>query len=222
MRQGEPLILWDWTLAHLPDIWQRVIEHLELTAIALSVGFVLAAVLSLLIRQVPRLYAPVTWITGVLYTIPSLALFSLLIPWTGLSIVTAEIGLVSYTLLILVRNIVAGLRGVPAEVREAAIGMGYSPWAMLWRIELPLALVVIIAGMRVALVTTIGLVTVTALVGKGGLGYFILLGLRRFFSTATLLGAVLSFALAIGADRLLTFIERRLTPWTRRGGTAAA
>ncbi|MDQ3811525.1 MAG: ABC transporter permease, partial [Chloroflexota bacterium] len=200
MRQGEPLILWDWTLAHLPDIWQRVIEHLELTAIALSVGFMLAAVLSLLIRQVPRLYAPVTWITGVLYTIPSLALFSLLIPWTGLSIVTAEIGLVSYTLLILVRNIVAGLRGVPAEVREAAIGMGYSPWAMLWRIELPLALVVIIAGMRVALVTTIGLVTVTALIGQGGLGFLILQGIQQFFSTPLLIGAALSVTLGVVID----------------------
>src|SRR5918911_5702619 len=137
MRAGEPLILWPWVFSHVPDIWQRVIEHLELTAIAVSVGFVLAFVLSLAIRQLPGLYAPVTWVTGVLYTIPSLALFSLLIPFTGLSVLTAEIGLVSYTLLILVRNIVGGLDAVPSEVREAAVGMGYSDWQVLWRGQRP-------------------------------------------------------------------------------------
>jgi len=150
MRAGEPLILWDWTFNHVPEIWLRVQEHLLLTGIAVSVGFVLAFALSLAIRQMPILYGPVTWVTGILYTIPSLALFSLLIPFTGLSILTAEIGLVSYTLLILVRNIVGGLRSVPVDVREAAIGMGYSPWQLLWRIELPLAMAVIIAGVRVA------------------------------------------------------------------------
>ena len=107
MRAGEPLILWDWTFNHLPDIGRRVEEHLILTAIAVGVGFVLAFALSLAIRRVPALYAPVTWVAGVMYSIPSLALFALLVPFTGLSITTAEIGLVSYTLLILVRNIVA-------------------------------------------------------------------------------------------------------------------
>src|SRR5262252_8397013 len=150
MRPGEPLILWDWTFHHLPDIGHRVQEHLVLTGIAVGVGFLIAFVLSLAIRQVPLLYSPITWVTGVLYSIPSLALFSLLIPFTGLSIVTAEIGLVSYTLLILVRNIVGGLRSVSPDVREAAIGMGYSQNQMLWRIELPLATAVIIAGVRVA------------------------------------------------------------------------
>ena len=131
MRPGEPLILWDWTFNHIPDIWQRVVEHLELTGIAIALGFVLAFVLSLAIRQLPILYATVTWVAGVLYTIPSLALFSLLVavPGFGLSIKTAEVGLVSYTLLILVRNIVSGLRSVPPEVREAAIGMGASRWS---------------------------------------------------------------------------------------------
>ncbi len=123
MREGEPLILWDWTFSHIPDIWHRVLEHMELTAIAVGIGFVLAFLLSLVIRQIPALYSPVTWVAGVLYAIPSLALFALLIPVTGLSIVTAEIGLVSYTLLILVRNIVGGLRSVPPDVREAAIGI---------------------------------------------------------------------------------------------------
>jgi osmoprotectant transport system permease protein len=215
VRPGEPLILWDWTFNHLPDIWQRVLEHLELTGIAISVGFVLAFVLSLAIRQFPILYAPVTWVAGVLYTIPSLALFALLIPFTGLSIATAEIGLVGYTLLILVRNIVGGLRSVPPDVREAAVGMGYSRWQMLWRIELPLALVVIIAGVRVALVTTIGLVTVTGVIGQGGLGFLILQGIQQFFATPLVIGAGLSIVLAVVLDACLVLIQRQVTPWTR-------
>ena len=218
MRAGEPLILWPWVFSHVPDIWQRVVEHLELTGIAVSVGFVLAFVLSLGIRQLPGLYGPVTWVTGVLYTIPSLALFALLIPFTGLSIVTAEIGLVSYTLLILVRNIVGGLRAVPADVREAAIGMGYSRWQLLWRIELPLALVVIIAGVRVAVVTTIGLTTVTAVIGQGGLGFLILQGIQQFFATPLMIGALLSVALAVVIDGVLVLLQRQVTPWTRARG----
>jgi osmoprotectant transport system permease protein len=215
MRPGEPLILWDWTFNHLPDIWTRVQEHLFLTAIAVSIGFLIAFVLSLAIRQSPALYAPVTWLTGVLYTIPSLALFALLIPFTGLSIVTAEIGLVSYTLLILVRNIVGGLRSVPAEVREAAVGMGYSRWQMLWRIELPLAVAVIIAGVRVAVVTTVGLVTVTGLIGQGGLGSLIVLGIQQFFATPLIIGAVLSITLAVLLDGTLVLLQRWVTPWMR-------
>src|SRR5712691_9874254 len=216
VRDGEPLILWDWTFSHIPDILRRVLEHMELTGIAVGLGFVLAFGLSLLIRRIPGLYAPVTWVAGVLYAIPSLALFALLIPFTGLSIVTAEIGLVSYTLLILVRNIVGGLRSVPPDVREAAIGMGYSQGQLLWRIELPLALAVIIAGVRVAVVTTVGLVTVTALIGQGGLGALIIQGIQQFFATPLVIGAVGSIALAILLDGALVFIQRQVTPWTRR------
>jgi osmoprotectant transport system permease protein len=218
MREGEPLILWDWTFNHIPDIWHRVLEHMELTGIAVGIGFVLAFALSLAIREIPALYAPVTWVAGVLYTIPSLALFALLIPipGLGLSIVTAEIGLVSYTLLILVRNIVSGLRSVPPDVREAAIGMGYSEWQLLWRIELPLGLAVIIAGVRVAVVTTVGLVTVTALIGQGGLGALIIQGIQQFFATPLVIGAVLSIALAVLLDGALVLIQRQVTPWTRR------
>jgi osmoprotectant transport system permease protein len=216
MRAGEPLILWDWTFSHLPEIAQRLQQHLVLTGIAMGVGFAIAFVLSLLIRELPLLYGPITWITGVLYTIPSLALFALLIPFTGLSILTAEIGLVSYTLLILVRNIVGGIRSVPPDVREAAIGMGYSRWQLLWRIELPLAVAVIIAGVRVALVTTVGLVTVTGLIGQGGLGALIVQGIQQFFSTPLIIGAALSIALAVLLDGLLVLLQRQVTPWTRR------
>jgi osmoprotectant transport system permease protein len=215
MRAGEPLILWGWTFDHLDDIGYRLVEHLVLTSIAVGVGFVLAAVLSLAILRLPILYSPVTWVTGVLYTIPSLALFALLVPYTGLSVVTAEIGLISYTLLILVRSIVGGIRGVPADVREAAIGMGYSGWRLLWKIEVPLALPVIIAGLRVALVTTIGLVTVTSIIGQGGLGALIWQGIQQFFSTPLLIGAVLSIMLAILLDGSLVLVQRVATPWTR-------
>jgi osmoprotectant transport system permease protein len=215
MRAGEPLILWDWTFNHLPEIWQRVQEHLLLTAIAVTIGFVIAFALSLAIKQIPALYAPVTWLTGVLYSIPSLALFALLIPFTGLSLTTAEVGLVGYTLLILVRNIVGGLRSVPADVREAATGMGYSRWQMLWRVELPLAVTVIIAGLRVAVVTTVGLVTVTGVIGQGGLGALIVLGLQQFFATPLVIGAVLSIAMAVLLDAALVLIQRLVTPWAR-------
>jgi osmoprotectant transport system permease protein len=213
MRAGEPLILWDWTFDHLPDIGRRLVDHLELTAVAVVLGFVIAFCLSLAIRQVPWLYTPVTWVTGVLYTIPSLALFALLIPFTGLSVVTAEIGLVSYTLLILVRNIVSGIRSVPSDVREAAVGMGYSSSQLLWRIELPLALAVIIAGIRVAVVTTVGLVTVTGLIGQGGLGSLIIQGIQQFFATPLIIGAVGSIVLAVVLDAALVALQRRITPW---------
>lgn len=215
MTEGEPLIRWDWVAGHLDELAFRLGQHVELTAIAVGVGLIIAFGLSLVVLRSPRLEAPVTWITGTLYTIPSLALFALLVPITGLSVLTAEIGLVSYTLLILIRNIVRGIRGVPAEVREAAVGMGYGPRQLLWRIEIPLALAVIIAGIRLATISTIGLVTVTALIGQGGFGFLILIGIQRFFSTELIAGAVLSVALAIGADALLVLLQRRLTPWAR-------
>ena len=215
MTPGEPLIQWDWIASHLDEFAFRLGEHIELTVIAVVVGFVIAFALSLLILRLPRAEGPITWITGTLYTIPSLALFALLIPYTGLTVLTAEIGLVGYTLLIFTNNIVRGIRGVPADVREAAVGMGYTPREVLWRIELPLAAAVIIAGTRVATVSTIGLVTVTALIGQGGFGFLILIGLQRFFTTELIAGAVLSVALAVVADALLVLLQRRLTPWTQ-------
>jgi osmoprotectant transport system permease protein len=209
-------VRWDWVLSHLGDIGQRLGEHLMLTGLAVTIGFLLSFALGILITRLPRLYDPVTWAAGVLYTIPSLALFALLVPITGLSIWTAEVGLVSYTLLILVRNIVGGIHSVPADVREAAFGMGHTSWQLLWRIELPLALPVIIAGVRVATITTIGLTTVTALIGQGGLGFFILDGIQRFFSTPLMVGATLSVALAVAADGGLVLLQHRVTPWARR------
>jgi osmoprotectant transport system permease protein len=212
---GEPLVRWEWIGGHIDEISFRLWEHFELTAIAIVVGLVIAFALSYVALRLPRLYPPITGVTGVLYTIPSLALFAFLVPYTGFSVLTAEIGLVSYTLLILIRNIVAGVRGVPAEVREAARGMGYTDRQILWRVELPLALAVIFAGIRVATITTIGLVTVTALIGEGGLGYFILFGIQLFFSTPLLVGAVGSVLFAIVVDGSLVLVQRSLTPWSR-------
>jgi len=212
---NEPLVRWDWLASHEGEIGFRLGEHLELTAIAVAVGLVVAFALSFAVLRIPRLYPPVTTVTGILYTIPSLALFAFLVPYTGLSVLTAEIGLVSYTLLILIRNIVSGIRSVPSDVRDAAQGMGYTPRQILWRIELPLALAVIFAGIRIATITTIGLVTVTALIGEGGLGYFILLGMQELFSTPLLVGAVGSILFAIAADSALVLLQRALTPWAR-------
>jgi osmoprotectant transport system permease protein len=189
-----------------------------MTVIAVAVGLLISFALALLVRRLPRLYGPVIGISGTLYAIPSLALFAILVPITGLSLVTAEVALVSYTLLILVRNILAGLQGVSPDVIEAATAMGLSARQRLVRIELPIAMPVIIAGLRIATVTTIGLVTVTALIGRGGLGYLILnSGINRFFPTSIYTGVVLAVLLAVAADLLLLGIQRLLTPWTRSG-----
>ncbi|MGH2773920.1 MAG: ABC transporter permease [Actinomycetota bacterium] len=211
-----PLIQWSWISDRTDVVLAKLLEHIQLTVIAVVVGLIISFPLALwAYRNKKVVYPPITVFTGLLYTIPSLALFALLIPYTGLSVLTAEIGLVSYTLLILIRNIVAGLDGVPADTKEAALGMGFTRRQLLWRVELPLALPVILAGIRVATVTTIGLVTVAAFIGKGGLGYFILLGFDRLFPTALLLGSVLSMAFAIGVDGLLVWTERLVTPWSR-------
>ncbi len=208
-------------MRNLDRIGERLMEHAYLTFLAVGIGLLICIPAGIYAHRHRRIYAPVTWFAGLLYTIPSLALFAFLTTYTGLTTLTAEIGLVSYTLLILVRNVVAGLDGVPVDTREAAQGMGYTSRQLLWRVELPLAFPVILAGIRVATVTIIGLVTVTSLIGKGGLGFFILQGMRRFFSTPIIVGAGLSVLLAVTADVTLLGLQKLLTPWTRaRAGPA--
>jgi osmoprotectant transport system permease protein len=209
----EPWIRWNWVGDHVDLILGALGQHIELTVIAVGVGLLVAIPIGVLAWRYRGSRAPVLGLAGALYTIPSLALFALLVPWTGLTVLTAEIGLVSYTLLILVRNIVVGLDGVPAEVRDAALGMGYRPLRQLLRVELPLALPVIIAGLRIATVTTIGLITITALIGEGGLGQLLYDGLQRDFRTPLVVGSVLSVALAVVADLSLALVQRLLTPW---------
>jgi osmoprotectant transport system permease protein len=212
----QPLVDFEWVFNHLDDIAQRSGEHAFMTVVAVSIGLVISFALALLIRSNRSLRGPVMVGADIIYSIPSLALFALLIPFTGLSILTAEIALVGYTLLILVRNIVAGFDNVPAEVIEAATGMGFTPWQRLVRIELPIALPVIVAGLRIATVTTVGLVTVTSLIGLGGLGYFITTGgIDRFFTTSIYVGVAASVAMAVVADLLLLVVQRALTPWAR-------
>ncbi|HEX6207977.1 MAG TPA: ABC transporter permease [Actinomycetota bacterium] len=216
---GRPFWDWDWVGRNGDLIVDQAVQHLWLTFLAVVIGLAISFPLAVLAYRRRRLYPPIAWLTGTLYTIPSLALFAFLTPFTGLSTLTAEIGLVSYTLLILIRNIVTGLRAVPPEVREAALGMGYTDRQLLWRIELPLALPAVVAGLRIATVTTIGLVTVTALIGQGGLGALMLGGFRRLYpELAVVLGVGLSVALAVAVDLLLFAGQRWITPWSRRAG----
>jgi len=212
----EPWVDWDWVADHRELIWDLFRSHVELTVVAVVIGLALSFPLALAARRWRLLYGPVLSATGVLYAIPSLALFALLLPWTGLTRTTALIGLVSYTLLILVRNIVAGLDGVAPEVREAATAMGMRGPLRLVSVELPLALPAVVAGIRVATVTTIGLVTVAALIGHGGLGQLILDGLNRSFPTPLIVGSALSVALAAVADVALVGAQRLLSPWATR------
>jgi osmoprotectant transport system permease protein len=218
---GRPLIDWNWIATHLDDIWEYTLEHIWLTVIAVTIGFALSFALALIALRWRGSYGPITAVAGIIYTIPSIALFVALVPITGLSVASAEIALISYTLLILVRNTVVAIDGVPPDARDAADGMGFTRQRRLWRIELPLALPVIVAGLRIATVSTIGLVTVSALIGQGGLGRLISDGLRRGFPTMTIVGAVGSVTLAVIADALFVVALRRMTPWSRAGRTQA-
>ena len=216
MTPGQPFFRVDWVIDNADVIARRIGEHLLVTVIAVVAGFAISLAIALLVRRFPVLYGPVLGVTGVMYSIPSIALFVILIPVTGLSLLTAEIALVSYTLVILVRNIVTGLRQVPPEVLEAADGMGYTNLQRLWRVELPIAMPVILAGLRIATVTTIGLVTIATLIGMGGLGYLIVnVGIQRRFATATLTGVAVVVLLSVMIDLLIFELQRRLTPWSR-------
>jgi osmoprotectant transport system permease protein len=206
---------WSWIASNASAIVGATWDHLVLTVIAVGVGFALSLGFALIIRDDRRFEGPINGLTGILYTIPSLALFALLVPITGLSLLTAEIGLVSYTLLILTRHIVAGFDAVPRDIVESADGMGFTARQRLIRIDLPLAIPLILAGLRVATVTTIGLVMVTALIGEGGLGNLMLRGFNFRNYTAVYVGAIVTVALAVVADALILAIGRLLTPWTR-------
>ena len=207
---------WDWVTAHWGDTLQpHLLQHLKLTVIAVGIGFAIALVAALVTHRLNWFEAPFGAFSALLYTIPSLALFQLLVPFTGLTVTTIEIGLVGYTLLILFRNILAGLRGVPEEVLEAGRGMGLTRRQLLLRIELPLALPAIMAGIRIAVVTTISLATVAAYITPLGLGAPIFYGLQTSFTTEFVAAGALAVLLAIGADVFLITVQRALTPWAR-------
>lgn len=204
-----------WMADHLDDLAGRAIQHIALAGIAVVIGLVISFGLAVLAVRRRATYGPILAATAILYTIPSLALFVVLVTITGISLVTVEIPLILYTLVIFVRNIAAGFDSIPAEVLEAARGMGYTANQRLWRVEVPLAVPLTLAGIRLATVSTIALVTVTSVLGDsfGGLGYFILEGYRRSFPTELYFGAIPSVALALLADFALARVQRRLTPW---------
>lgn len=209
-----PLVQWSWISSQQGTILSLLLQHLELTVIAVAVGLVISLPLGVAAWRLRWLRTPLFGFAGVLYVVPSIALLSLIAPITGFfSVTTAEVALVSYTLLILLRNTLAGLESVPEDVSEAARGMGYSPAQVLLKVQLPLALPSVLAGVRVATVTVVGLVNVTALLGQGGLGQLIIQGFTEDFNTPVVVGLVLSVLLAGASDALLVLAERASTPW---------
>ena len=208
-------IWWHWVGTHLDEIHSRINEHILLTLLAVGIGFAIAFPLGIVSYRWRRLYGPMLAVTSGLYTIPSIALFGLMIPTFGLSRATAVIPLALYTLLLILRNVVVGFDAVPAEILDAADGMGYTRVRRLLQVELPIALPAVVAGLRIAFASTIGLVTVTALIGQGGLGRFIIDSQQRDFRTPLVVGTTLSLVLAVIADLLLVGALRVASPWAR-------
>lgn len=206
----------DWVVDNFDRVFApRLVEHIELTAIAVGIGFAIAFAAALTAYSFGWFETPFSIFASFLYTIPSLAFFQLMVPITGLTVTSAEIALVSYTLLILFRNIITGLREVPDDAREAARAMGLTPTQMLWRVDLPLALPAIIAGIRIATVTIISLATVAAYIGVGGLGQPIFNAIQSGFKTEFITAGVLAVLLALAVDGLLVLVQRGLAPWAR-------
>jgi osmoprotectant transport system permease protein len=225
MAAAQPFFQWSYVSSQWGQIRSDLVQHVALTVLAVAIGLVISVPLALLAWRYRVVRLPVFGIASALYIIPSLALFAILGPITGYvaSYPTAEFALVGYTLLILIWNTVAGLDAVPADAREAATAMGYSRTSALLRVDLPLALPYVFAGLRVATSTVIGLVTVTALIGLGGLGQQITYGFNIDYYTPIIVGLVLSVALAAVFDLLIVGVQRIAVPWTRssrRTGTA--
>lgn len=217
--QGDHTFCPDWVRDHWGDtLGPALVQHIELTAIAIAIGFVLSFGLALLAHRYQRLEQPIGIVAAVIYTIPSIALFLLLVPFTGISWTTVEIALVGYTLVILVPNFVAGLRSAPDDVLEAARGMGLTRRQIFMRVELPLAVPAIVGGLRIAVVSTITIATIAAFLLPQGLGYPIFLALKEPtpFKTEIYSAGALAVALALVCDALLVGLRRVLIPWDRR------
>ncbi len=197
------------------QILDALLQHVAITLAAVALSVLVALPLALLARRFPRLESGVLGVSTGLYTVPSLALFPLLVPFTGLSPVTVVVGLALYALTVLVRAVLEGLRAVPAEVLESGRGLGYGPTRLLMKVELPLALPVVMAGLRVATVSTVALTTVGSLVAYGGLGNLISEGVTTDFRAQLLTAAVLCVVLAVVLDVAIVVLQRFLTPWTR-------
>ncbi len=219
MTELNPLLRWDYVVTQRSAIVSAVLEHLQLTVIAVLLGLVVASMLAAVALRWRRARPTIGAGTAALYTIPSVAFFGLLVPSTGLSRTTALIPLVAYTLVVLVNAIIDGFDQVPPEVEAAAEAMGLSQSRRILTVRIPLAVPVIVSGLRIATVTTVGLVTLAAIVGQGGLGRLILDGLRRAFWTPLTVGAVLSILLALALDAAFVLLERRVAPWASRRST---
>jgi osmoprotectant transport system permease protein len=202
-----------WIADNFDRYTHPLLQQVELVLAAVAIGFAIAFSLALLAHRRRALIAPITQVTGILYTLPSVAVFFLLLPVTGRGFDTALIALVSYTLLIIFRNVITGLESVPAEARDAGRGMGLTPRQLLWRVELPLALPEIMAGLRIAVTTTVGLASLAFLAGAGGLGDAIFND--RFFRSNVLVAGGLCVLLAVALDLLVLGAQKALTPWTR-------
>jgi osmoprotectant transport system permease protein len=202
-----------WAHKNIGLIAEAAGQHLLLSFLSVLIGCAVALVLGIVSARRPRLYAVFLTIAGIIFVIPSLALFAFLIPVMGLGMKPALTGLSSYCVLILLRNVVTGLRSVPDDVLDAADGMGFSRWQRLVRIELPLALPLIVSGIRIALVTVIGIATVAAFIDAGGLGTIILQGIDQSWPEKIIVGGALTAAIAIFFDLSMTWIERRLLRW---------
>lgn len=209
------MIDWQWVTDNLDMIGELMLQHLQMVLLSLAMGTVLTAIMLLLSIVWPALAGPLISLSGVLFTIPSLALFILLLPWTGLSITTAVIGLTLYSLLILLRNVLAGMQKLPADVLESGRALGYTRFGRFIDVELFLILPALFAGLRIASVTLVGLVIVTALIGQGGLGQLMILGFNQNFLTPILVSLALSLVLSLFLDLLITRLGYSLTGWTR-------
>jgi osmoprotectant transport system permease protein len=204
-----------WIVDHFDRYTQPLVEHIELTLLSVGIGFAIAFALALLSRRRRWTVGPILGLTGVLYTLPSLALFFLLLPITGRGTTTAVIALTAYTLQIIFRNIIIGLDNVPPEAKDAGRGMGLTDRQLLWRVELPLALPDIIAGLRIATTSTVGLATLAVFAGAGGLGSEIIAGSNITFKTGVVAAGGLAVLLALAFDVILLTVQRLLTPWRR-------
>ncbi|MFB4196655.1 ABC transporter permease [Streptomyces carpaticus] len=202
------------------ELTDATVQHLVIAASAVAIAVVVAFPLALLARRWRPAAGSLLGLTTVLYTIPSLAMYALLLPFFGLSMAVVVCGLVLYSLTVLVRNMLTGLRSVPADVRDAALGMGYGRGRLLLTVELPLALPAVMAGIRIATVSAVSLTTIGAIVGHGGLGNLIYSGMQSYFKAEVLTASVLCVLLAVTADLLLLGVQRALTPWARKGRTA--
>lgn len=202
-----------WIVDNFDRYTTPLVQHIELTLISVAVGFLIAFGLALIAHRRRWLIPPITQITGILYTLPSVAVFFLLLPLTGRGKLTAIIALVAYSLLIIFRNVITGLDGVPADARDAGRGMGLTPNQLLWRVELPLALPEILAGLRIAVTTTVGLAALAFLAGAGGLGDAIFADVN--FRSNVLVAGGLCVALAVALDLLVLAVQKAITPWLR-------